>query len=49
MLFFFLDSPENALAITAGDFVYVLQLLESVDRVLPRRCESDSQVSWSRN
>ena len=37
------------MAITAGDFVYVLQLLEPVDRVLPRRCESDLQVSQSRN
>ncbi|KAL6331808.1 hypothetical protein AAG906_020151 [Vitis piasezkii] len=45
----FWDSPANAMAITTRDFIYVLQLLEPVDRVLPRQCESDLQVSWSRN
>ena len=45
----FWDSPANATAITAGDFVYVSHLSEPVDRVLPRRCESDLQVSRSRN
>ena len=45
----FWDSPTNATAITAGDFAYVSHLSEPVDRVLPRRCESDLQVSRSRN
>ncbi|RVW45847.1 Auxin transport protein BIG [Vitis vinifera] len=45
----FWDSPANAMAITTRDFIYVLQLLEPVDCVLLRQCESDLQVSWSRN
>ena len=45
----FWDSPANATAITAGDFAHVSHLSEPVDRVLPRRCESDLQVSRSRN